>query len=119
MMLMRDEILFVGVGGFIGAICRYQISSIMPKVKDIPTGTMTVNITGSFILAILTFTALEGSMQYFASIGILGSFTTFSTFAYESSRMLEKGKELHFLMNIGLNAVLCFGAVTIAAFLLR
>lgn len=118
-MLVGAEILFVGAGGFIGAMCRYEVSSIMPRVKDIPTGTMAVNITGSFILAILTFTALEGSMQYFASIGMLGSFTTFSTFAYESFRMLEEGKELHFLMNIGLNAVLCLGAVAIAAFLLR
>ncbi len=116
---MAFEIILVGAGGFFGAMSRYAVSGMIPKIKEIPTGTMAVNIIGSFILAVLTFTAIEGSIRYFVSIGMLGSFTTFSTFAYESFRLLEEGESRYFLLNVGLNAVMCLGAVALAAILLR
>ncbi|MDK2939042.1 MAG: fluoride exporter [Methanolobus sp.] len=48
------------------------------------------------------------------SVGMLGSFTTFSTFAYESFRLLDEGESKHFLMNIGLNLSSCLFAVYLA-----
>lgn len=116
---MGFEIILVGAGGFLGAMSRYAVSGMIPKIKEIPTGTMTVNVIGSFILAILTFTAVEGTTRYFMSIGMLGSFTTFSTFAYESFRLLEERESMYFLLNIGLNAVICLAAVAMAAILVR
>jgi len=53
------------------------------------------------------------------SVGMLGSFTTFSTFAYESFRLLDEGENKHFLMNIGLNLLLCLFAVFLAHVLVR
>lgn len=78
-----------------------------------------MNTIGSFVLAVLTFTSIEGSLRYMISIGMLGSFTTFSTFAYESFRLLDEGESKHFLMNIGFNLSLCLLAVFIAHILIR
>jgi CrcB protein len=113
------EILLVGIGGFIGANLRYLVSGAVPKINEIPAGTLAVNTIGSFVLAVLTFTSLEGTLRYMISVGMLGSFTTFSTFAYESFRLLDEGENKHFLMNIGLNLALCFLAVFIAYVLVR
>ena len=93
---------------------RYLVSGAVPKINEIPAGTLTVNTIGSFILAALTFSSVEGSMRYMISIGMLGSFTTFSTFAYESFRLLDEGESRHSLLNIGLNVAFCLFAVFLA-----
>ncbi|MBP1908002.1 protein CrcB [Methanolobus bombayensis] len=77
-----------------------------------------MNVIGSFILAVLTFSSVEGSLRYMISAGMLGSFTTFSTFAYESFRLLDEGENKYFLMNIGLNLLLCILAVFLAHILI-
>jgi CrcB protein len=92
---------------------------VIPKINEIPAGTLAVNTIGSFVLAVLTFTSLEGSLRYMISVGMLGSFTTFSTFAYESFRLLDEGENKHFLLNIGLNLSLCLLAVFLAHILIR
>jgi len=104
----------VGTGGFLGAILRYMVSSRIPKIRQIPAGTLTVNILGSFVLGLLTFSAEPESLIYFLNIGMLGSFTTFSTFAYETFRLLEEGKKALFFLNIFLNLALCFAGVGLA-----
>jgi len=98
--------LLVGIGGFIGAILRYMVAGITPKKGDIPTGTLTVNIVGTTILSYLTY---SHSLQhlYLLNIGVLGSFTTFSTFTYESFTLLEQQANRSFLTNIMLNCVCC------------
>ncbi|ADE37222.1 fluoride efflux transporter FluC [Methanohalophilus mahii] len=102
--------LLVGIGGFIGAILRYMVAGIVPKKGDIPTGTLTVNIMGTTILSYLTY---SHSLQhlYLLNIGILGSFTTFSTFTYESFTLLEQQANRSFLTNIMLNCVCCIAGV--------
>ncbi|WP_340819387.1 fluoride efflux transporter CrcB [Methanolobus sp. WCC4] len=111
---MVSEIALVGAGGFIGAILRYLVSGVVPKVNEIPAGTLTVNSIGSFILAALTFTSVEGTLRFFVSIGMLGSFTTFSTFAFESFKLLEEGENTYFLANIALNVIVCLCAAALA-----
>ncbi|MFW5986647.1 MAG: CrcB family protein [Methanohalophilus sp.] len=98
--------LIVGIGGFTGAILRYMVAGMTPKKADIPTGTLTVNIMGTTILSYLTY---SHSLQhlYLLNIGILGSFTTFSTFTYESFALLEQQANRSFLTNIMLNCVCC------------
>lgn len=111
---MVSEIILVGTGGFIGAILRYLVSGTIMKINEIPAGTLTVNAIGSFILAAMTFYSVDGSLRYFVSIGMLGSFTTFSTFAFESFKLLEEGEGRYFILNIALNVIICLCAAALA-----
>ena len=72
------------------------------------------DLLGSIVLALLTFSSEPESMIYLVNIGILGSFTTFSTFAYETFRLLEEGQNVSFFLNIFLNVILCLLGVSIA-----
>ena len=102
-----EEILLVGLGGALGAPLRYIVSGIVPKAKNLPTGTLLVNVIGSIILSTITFASSQNINLHLVNIGVLGSFTTYSTFAYESSRMLEEGRTTNFVSNIILNISLC------------
>ncbi len=113
------DLFLIGTGGFIGASLRYTISSRMPKIRSIPAGTLTVNFLGSIVLSLLTFSSEPESVVYLVNIGILGSFTTFSTFAYETFKLLEDGQNVSFFLNIFLNVILCLLGVGIAYFALR
>ncbi|MDF1875574.1 fluoride efflux transporter CrcB [Sulfurimonas sp. SAG-AH-194-I05] len=113
-----QTILAIGSGGFIGAVLRVYLNSLIAhKVPhDLPYGTLGVNIIGSFIMGILiayfmytSFFSL--SMKSFLSTGILGALTTFSTFAIESFMLLEGGHILLALANISLNT---FGSIFMA-----
>jgi len=108
------ELFLIGTGGFIGASLRYTVSSRVPKIQNIPAGTLTVNLLGSMVLSLLTFSSEPESMVYLVNIGILGSFTTFSTFAYETFKLLEDGQHGSFFLNIFLNVMLCLLGVSIA-----
>ncbi|NPE28161.1 fluoride efflux transporter CrcB [Methanococcoides sp. SA1] len=108
-----EEILLVGLGGALGAPLRYIVSGIVPKAKNIPTGTLIVNVIGSTILSTLTFMPSLNISLHLVNIGLLGSFTTFSTFSYETSRMLEDGRRNSFISNIVLNVFLCLSGVVI------
>ncbi|MDD3042997.1 MAG: fluoride efflux transporter CrcB [Methanosarcinaceae archaeon] len=109
-----EKLFLVGAGGFLGATLRYAVSSRIPKIRHIPAGTLTVNILGSLLLGLLTFSSEPESMVYLVNIGMLGSFTTFSTFAYETFKLLEEGKNVHFFLNIFLNVALCLAGVSLA-----
>ncbi|MDW7732188.1 MAG: fluoride efflux transporter CrcB [Methanolobus sp.] len=111
---LGPEIILVGAGGLIGAPLRFLVSGAIPRVREIPAGTLGVNVVGSFVLASLTFSSVSGSLAYFVSIGMLGSFTTFSTFAYETFRLLDEGEGTYSLLNILLNVAMCLTAVAVA-----
>ncbi|XRG77194.1 fluoride efflux transporter CrcB [Rossellomorea sp. GAMAL-10_SWC] len=91
-------IFIVGIGGGIGAIFRYALGNyVNKKVKtNFPDGTFVINILGSFILGLLNHLYLDKSisttMWLFIGVGILGGFTTFSTFGYESIQLLVAKK---------------------------
>ena len=102
-------IILAGFGGALGAGLRYLVSGIFPVYRDIPTGTLLVNFTGSTILSMITFG--DNPLPYFADIGILGGFTTFSTFSYESFRLLERGEYHVFWANVVLSLLLCGAGV--------
>ncbi|WP_440953360.1 fluoride efflux transporter CrcB [Methanococcoides sp. FTZ1] len=106
-----EAILLTGIGGSIGACLRYIVSGTLPLMKGIPTGTLIVNVIGSTILATLTFLSEPFGNLHLINIGMLGSFTTFSTFAYETFRLLEEGQRLLFISNIALNLMLCLSGV--------
>ncbi|ABS55448.1 Camphor resistance CrcB protein [Methanoregula boonei 6A8] len=83
-----EPIILVGIGGATGSVLRFVLSRIQP-LRGIPAGTLLVNITGSFALSLLTFSQVSGDLYYLICTGGLGGFTTFSTFSYETFRMME------------------------------
>jgi len=83
-----DPVILVGLGGAAGSLLRFVLSRIQPY-RGIPSGTLLVNITGSFAFSLLVFSQVQGDLYYLVGTGCLGGFTTFSTFSYETFRMLE------------------------------
>jgi CrcB protein len=111
------QILYIGAGGFIGAVSRFLVSRYLNNLLPaFPLGTLVVNITGSFILGFILYSISLGKnitpdMRDFITIGILGGFTTMSSFAYESFRLIELNQLMLFAINAALNLVLCIAAV--------
>lgn len=99
-------LLLIGIGGFIGAILRYLVSGwIQNGISYFPLGTLCVNVIGSFFLSIILYlTENKGvfseETRIFLTIGLLGAFTTMSTFSYESFRLLEGKESLYLSINI-------------------
>ncbi len=86
------DLFAVGVGGFLGAVCRWLLSSIVQNGFKFPVGTLTVNMLGCFIIGFFaelasTYGLLTRCERLFFMTGFAGSFTTFSTFMYESVMM--------------------------------
>jgi len=104
----------VGTGGFLGALARYGLSGVVHRYfsyTTFPVGTLTVNLVGCLLIGILAGLVEARQLfgpeaRAFALIGILGGFTTFSTFGYESFALLRDGEYLRSGVNIGLNVVL-------------
>lgn len=95
---MKNAII-VGIGGFIGSVCRYWISKLnfYNFAFSIPIGTLLVNVLGSFIIGILTAISLKNNVishetQLFLMTGILGGFTTFSSFSKENLILFQNGQ---------------------------
>jgi len=101
------NLLVIGVGGFIGAILRYLISGYFYNLygNKFPYGTLAVNIIGCLILGFF-ITLAEGKfivspqMKSFVAIGLLGAFTTFSTFSFETLVLLQRELYISAFLNI-------------------
>jgi len=112
-------VILVGLGGFLGAILRYLVSGMAARIAELPTGTLIVNVIGSTTLSIFAFSSVPDSTVYLVNIGLLGSFTTFSTFAYETFKLLEEGENMYFILNISLNVLLCLMGVVAGYFIVN
>ena len=107
-----QNLLFIAGGGAIGAVLRYAVSGWVQRLTDssFPWGTMVVNVLGCFVIglcgALMAGPYLDDKWRPFMLIGILGSFTTFSTFGYETFEFINDGQFTRAGMNILLsNAV--------------
>jgi fluoride exporter len=109
--------LIVGFGGFIGAVLRYWVSGwVQSGFVTFPFGTLGVNFIGSLLLALIMYASeyrglFSEEARVFLSIGVLGSFTTMSTFSYESIKLLEQGQHILFGLNLVGTITLCLLAV--------
>ena len=91
------KILLVGLGGFIGAIARYAVDGWVHARwgTSFPYGTFVINVTGSFILGLFATLSLNlawsEQWRLLIAVGILGAYTTFSTFEYETLQLIVEG----------------------------
>lgn len=100
------EWIIVAVGGGIGATLRYWVQLLVIKVMPSYWSTALVNVLGSFMLGIASHKVIESSsIVIFLTVGILGAFTTFSTFAFEVVKLVEIRKQVIALLFIGINLI--------------
>ena len=108
-----EHLILVGIGGAIGSLLRFELSRL-PPVREIPLGTAVVNILGSFIFSLVFFSRSPGDMYYLIDVGILGGFTTFSTFSFETFRMLEEQNYRSMIANLLIHLVGSLSGVVLA-----
>lgn len=115
---MFKQILLIGTGGFIGSVARYFVSklNLYFHFLDIPIGTLTVNIVGSFVIGFLTgisdkSTILSADLRLLLMVGLCGGFTTFSTFSSENLMLMHSGQFLSVLVYTGVSILFGFTAV--------
>lgn len=119
-----NSIIFISAGGFLGAASRYLLGKYVNKLwkGSFPLGTFTVNVIGSFLLGLVILhpgvsSAIGSDMCLGIGVGFLGSFTTFSTFEYETMNLLEKGKIATAAIYVLLSFCSGFGAAGLASLL--
>ncbi len=111
-------LIFIAMGGAFGAVLRYGTSLGVYSLvgRGFPYGTLFVNVSGSLLMGVLAVLLLERydidpEWRAAVLIGVLGSFTTFSTFSIETLNLLEQGDIMRAMMNIVLSVLLCLAAV--------
>ena len=116
------QILYIGLGGFFGAISRFLIAKYTTNLfGTFPVGTLLVNVTGSFVLALISYLIIFGKnvppdFRSFTTIGFIGAYTTMSTFSFETMRFLDQGEYGYFFLNMFLNLSLCLIAIALGRY---
>jgi CrcB protein len=89
--------------GGVGAIFRFRLDALVQRRAggEFPLGTLVVNVTGSLVLGVLAGADVGGNALLLAGTGLLGSFTTFSTWMLETERLGEEGDDGRALLNLG------------------
>ncbi|MDA1092513.1 MAG: CrcB family protein [Acidobacteria bacterium] len=112
------QILFVGLGGFLGSVARYLVVALVqsPTGGSFPFGTLAVNVTGCALIGGLSELLearpfLTGEGRAFVVVGLLGGFTTFSAFGNETVNLLRHAGPVLAGANVLANVVLALGGV--------
>lgn len=114
------QLFAIAVGGAVGSVLRFLMSTSVHRLmgKDFPYGTLTVNVLGSLLMGFLFIMLVErqiSSVELRSGIlfGVLGAFTTFSSFSFETLALMESGDWLKALMNVLLSVSCCLLATWI------
>ena len=119
--------MLVGLGGFLGSGLRYVLSSWAQRtlvLGGFPIGTLTVNVLGCLLIGYLGGLAeqrqfMESGVRLFLLVGVLGGFTTFSTFAYESLSLAQDSQYFKVILNVLLQVIVGFSAAWLGLILAR
>jgi len=120
------QIFYVGLFGAFGCISRYLVSGWVYALigRSLPWGTLVVNVVGSLLLGFLMESGLRSTMlpaqvRMGVTTGFMGGFTTFSTFSYETVRLMEEGSYLQAGANVILNMTVCVVFAALGIYLAR
>ena len=112
-----EKYLLIGLGGAIGSISRYVLSRLVyhSAGESFPYGTLAVNIIGCFLIGLMMSVMQERlgcspNYLYLLVIGLLGGFTTFSSFSYETIELMRMGSITASLFNIFYNVTGCLAS---------
>ncbi|AWR87320.1 fluoride efflux transporter CrcB [Meiothermus taiwanensis] len=115
-----ERYLLVMLGGAIGAMLRYGLGAWVQGLlgPGFPWSTFLINITGSFLIGLVLRWSLEGALspewRLFLAVGVLGGYTTFSTFSWETLNLVQQGEWLKAFLYVTGSVVLGFGLVWLA-----
>ena len=111
---MLDRVLLVALGGAVGSALRYVVAllAVAWLGPAFPWGTLAVNLAGSFAIGLVQQLAVESlvlseSTRLLISTGVLGGLTTYSSFSYESVRLMETGAWVPAWINVLVTTVAC------------
>ncbi|ALC17100.1 camphor resistance protein CrcB [Desulfuromonas soudanensis] len=120
------QLVYIGLFGALGCLGRYFVSGWSYTLfgRGLPYGTLAVNVIGSFLLGLimegsLRSTFLSPEVRMGITVGFMGGFTTFSTFSYETIRLMEDGSFLQAGANVLLNVLVCLVFAGLGIFLAR
>jgi fluoride exporter len=109
-----EQIVYIGIAGALGCLARYFLSGWVYQIlgKGFPYGTLAVNLVGAFLIGLIMEFSIRSALvppalRVALTIGFLGGLTTFSTFSFETFRLLEEGAFLIALGNVLVSVVAC------------
>jgi CrcB protein len=117
-----QNVIWISLGAILGANARYFLSRWAAKALPtaFPYGTLIINVTGSFIIALFLFytterVLLDPRWRMFVAIGFCGAYTTFSSYAFETMYYFQQGHWALFAANILTNNLFCLAAILAGA----
>ena len=108
------------LGGAVGTGARYLLGGLVARWAgpDFPYGTLVINVLGSFLIGAvqqvgLTTLLIPETLRLVLAVGVMGGFTTYSSFSYETIRLMENGSWMAAGLYVGLTTALCLGGCAV------
>ena len=121
-----QNILLISLGAVVGASLRYFLAQYVARLipSAYPYGTFVINFTACVILGFFLIwtnerVVVDPRWRLLVAVGFCGTYSTYSSFAYETFALFEKGQWLAAALNVAATNVFCFGAVALGAALAR
>jgi CrcB protein len=121
------NILIIGMGGFLGSVMRYLIGGYVQNLSNsisFPYGTLAVNVTGCFLIGIISQLVdlqigITAETRLFLMVGVLGGFTTYSTFGNETMTLLQDQRFFLSLIYVGAHLFVGLSAVFLGRMIIK